>query len=61
MAQVFFPYFTTKKEGTGIGLAISQKIIAEHGGTIQINSAPRHGTVVTVALPVYENRLERRG
>lgn len=61
MAQVFFPYFTTKKDGTGIGLAISQKIIAEHGGAIQVSSTPDHGTVVTVTLPVYGDRPERTG
>jgi len=50
--QVFFPYFTTKKSGTGIGLAISQKVIADHGGTIQAQSVPGRGTVVTIELPV---------
>ncbi|HHD62804.1 MAG TPA: PAS domain S-box protein [Desulfobulbaceae bacterium] len=50
--QVFFPYFTTKKSGTGIGLAISQKVIADHGGTIQVQSVPGRGTVVTIELPV---------
>lgn len=58
ISQVFFPYFTTKKDGTGIGLAISQKIISELGGTIQVHSIPDHGTVVTVALPVYESICE---
>jgi signal transduction histidine kinase len=56
LAQVFFPYFTTKRKGTGIGLAISQKIVAEHGGTIELESEPGMGTTVTIQLPVY--RLE---
>ena len=51
MAQVFFPYFTTKPKGTGIGLAISQKIIAEHGGAIELESEPGMGTTVTIQLP----------
>ncbi|HEB70633.1 MAG TPA: PAS domain S-box protein [Desulfobulbus sp.] len=51
--QVFFPYFTTKSRGTGIGLAISQKVIADHGGTIYLSSVPGEGTVVTVELPWY--------
>ncbi len=49
---MFFPYFTTKKGGTGIGLAISQKIIVDHGGTIRVESEPGSGTTVFVELPV---------
>ncbi len=52
LSQVFYPYFTTKPSGTGIGLAISQKIIADHGGTIELESEPGKGTTVIVQLPV---------
>lgn len=52
MSQLFFPYFTTKKGGTGIGLAISQKIIVDHGGTIRVESELGTGTTVFVQLPV---------
>ena len=52
LPQIFFPYFTTKSGGTGIGLAISQKIIAEHGGTIRVESETGRGTTVFVELPV---------
>ena len=52
LSQVFFPYFTTKSGGTGIGLAISQKIIVDHGGTIRVESEPGRGTTVIVELPV---------
>jgi signal transduction histidine kinase len=51
MPQLFYPYFTTKPGGTGIGLAISQKIISDHKGSIRIDSAPGQGTTVTVELP----------
>jgi two-component system sensor histidine kinase HydH len=51
LPQVFYPYFTTKQGGTGIGLAISQKIIADHGGTIELESEPGRGTTVTIHLP----------
>ena len=54
MNQAFFPYFTTKKNGTGIGLAISQKVIADHGGTILLSSDQGKGTMVTVELPQYD-------
>lgn len=54
--QVFFPYFTTKHGGTGIGLAISQKIISDHNGSIRINSIQGQGTIVSVLLPVSKNK-----
>jgi len=50
LPQVFFPYFTTRSGGTGIGLAISQKIIADHGGSIRVESIPGKGTTVVVEL-----------
>jgi two-component system sensor histidine kinase HydH len=51
--QAFFPYFTTKSKGSGIGLAISQKIVTDHGGTIEIQSSRDTGTVVSVLLPIF--------
>jgi two-component system sensor histidine kinase HydH len=53
LPQLFYPYFTTKVGGTGIGLAISQKIINDHKGTIKIDSEEGKGTTVTVVLPVF--------
>lgn len=52
LAQLFTPFFTTKTKGTGLGLAVSQKIIAQHGGTIRVESDPGQGTVFHVYLPV---------
>lgn len=52
LSQVFFPYYTTKTGGTGIGLAISQKIIVDHGGTIRIESSAGRGTTVFITLPL---------
>jgi two-component system sensor histidine kinase HydH len=52
LQRVFDPYFTTKKNGTGLGLALSSKIIEEHGGSIKIFSTPEEYTEVQVALPV---------
>lgn len=51
LPQVFYPYFTTKQGGTGIGLAISQKIIIDHGGSIEMESEPGKGTTVIILLP----------
>jgi hypothetical protein len=49
-AQVFKPFFTTKREGNGLGLAISARIVAEHGGHIGYRCPPAGGTVFTVTL-----------
>jgi signal transduction histidine kinase len=50
--QAFEPFVTTRPGGTGLGLAVVYAAVAEHGGTIAINSAPGTGTVVTVELPL---------
>jgi len=50
--KVFEPYFTTKHDGTGLGLAMSAKIIADHNGSISINSGENNGTCVVLRLPV---------
>jgi signal transduction histidine kinase len=49
--HVFTPFWTKKPKGTGLGLALTHKIIEEHGGTIHLTSEVGHGTVVTVRLP----------
>lgn len=54
-ARIFTPYFTTKTggkvAGTGLGLSIVQRIVEEHGGTIQVGSTPGLGTRFTMVLP----------
>lgn len=49
------PFFTTKSpgEGTGLGLAIVQSVADEHGGALTLESAPIHGCVVTLRLPLH--------
>jgi two-component system sensor histidine kinase HydH len=51
LERVMDPYFTTKPEGTGLGLAMVYKIIDEHGGTIKIASKEGQGTTVSIVLP----------
>jgi len=51
LQKVFDPYFTTKSEGTGLGLAMSSKIVEEHGGEIVLTSQLGDGARVEVVLP----------
>lgn len=49
--KVFEPYFTTKRSGTGLGLATVKKVVEEHQGQISIASEPDKGTTVTMLMP----------
>jgi len=51
--RIFDPFFTTKPvgEGTGLGLTISHRIVEEHGGSIDVESAPGAGTAFVITLP----------
>jgi len=52
LKNLFIPFFTTKDKGTGLGLPISQRIIENHGGTIEARSQPGEGATFTVLLPI---------
>jgi signal transduction histidine kinase len=51
ISKIFQPYFTTKDVGIGLGLAITERIIREHGGEITVESVVGIGTTITVSLP----------
>lgn len=50
--QIFNPFFTTKPSGVGLGLAITAKIVDEHGGQISLESEPGRGSTFVVSLPL---------
>jgi PAS domain S-box-containing protein len=50
--RIFTPFFTTKKVSTGIGLSLSRRIIADHGGTLAVGPSPLGGARFTIELPL---------
>ncbi len=52
LEKIFNPFFTTKGHGTGLGMAISKKIVEAHEGTIDVVSEPGRGTEFAVTLPL---------
>ena len=55
LKKIFLPFYTKKKTGTGIGLAVSKKIIKDHGGFITVESQANKGTVFHLYLPFGHN------
>ncbi|KNC88658.1 two-component system sensor histidine kinase ZraS [Trabulsiella odontotermitis] len=61
LEAIFTPYFTTKADGTGLGLAVVQNIIEQHGGTVQVDSQPGDGAVFTLFLPLNASQKDEQG
>jgi len=59
--KIFEPFFTTKEagKGTGLGLAVSKRIIDEHNGKVEVESTPGKGTIFTVKFPAYITKEDR--
>jgi len=59
--KIFEPFFTTKEagKGTGLGLAVSKRIMDEHRGKIEVESTPGKGTIFTVKFPTYIKKEDK--
>jgi signal transduction histidine kinase len=55
MPKMIQPFFTTKPNGTGLGLWISQGLMALHGGSMEVTSVAGSGTTVALRLPIVSN------
>jgi signal transduction histidine kinase len=52
LPNIFRPFYTTKGNGTGLGLSLARRIVEEHQGTVEVNSTVGKGTEFTVLLPI---------
>jgi signal transduction histidine kinase len=59
--KLFYPFFTTKKQGSGVGLSMARKIVDSHRGLIDVESRPGAGTTFTVRLPMATGRNGGQG
>jgi C4-dicarboxylate-specific signal transduction histidine kinase len=51
LGKVFSPFFTTKEKGTGLGLALSKKVVDAHGGRLEVESTAETGTEFVLTFP----------
>lgn len=59
VARALSGFYTTKPQGTGLGLSVVRRLVADHGGDVHIETAPRRGTRVIVDLPMHPTRQSR--
>ena len=58
LQKIWSPFYTTKTQGTGLGLSLAQRIIDDHHGKIFLRSRPGVGTIVDIFLPVIESEAD---
>ncbi|HLB58488.1 MAG TPA: ATP-binding protein, partial [Bdellovibrionota bacterium] len=52
LEKIFLPFYTTKNEGVGLGLALTKQIVSAHHGDLRCDSNPGIGTIFTIELPL---------
>jgi len=60
LPRIFKPFFTTRSEGTGLGLSLANSIVQSHGGRIEVSSTPGKGTQFKIWLPVHRTMQSHR-
>ncbi|HXY32216.1 MAG TPA: ATP-binding protein, partial [Gemmatimonadaceae bacterium] len=61
LPSVCDPFFTTRPEGTGLGLAVAKRFVEQNGGRLEIESRPGTGTVVRIRLPATKEEPQDEG
>jgi signal transduction histidine kinase len=59
VARALAGFYTTKPQGTGLGLSVVRRLVADHGGALHIDTAPRRGTIAIVELPAHPSPPHR--
>jgi signal transduction histidine kinase len=54
LEKIFEPLYTTKIQGTGLGLSVCQQVISKHNGSLDVHSKVGEGTTFTVSLPLFD-------
>ncbi|MFH0778405.1 MAG: ATP-binding protein, partial [Candidatus Eisenbacteria bacterium] len=57
--NIFLPFFTTKQDGTGLGLSVCSKILEDHKGNIEVESSPGHGATFRITIPTAESQFDK--
>lgn len=58
MDSIFVPFFTTKPQGSGIGLSLCKQIVKQHRGRLLVKSRPGHGSTFTIVLPKFHSTVK---
>lgn len=61
LGQVFEPFFTTRSQGTGLGLAVVQSVVRAHQGEVSVASVPGEGTCFTLSFPLHQQSVQLGG